>query len=228
MNEKRLSGKKMISPLSLVLTLLVIYFVDHSVAVLIILIPMWFFLFRPLDRTEYIMFTIGTLFIVGQNYTVLKSGGFFFKHQDFLLMPYYEPFMWGFYFLNMKRFIQGSGKIEPIGIKAVLGLVVTGLAFSLFAGNSQAMTISTLVSTIVLFILFHDKLDVFYACYALALGFIIEVFGVFSGNWYYPDPDILGIPYWFIAMWISVGILGRRFLMPVSEWIGKQIFTGET
>lgn len=216
--------QKAVSLLSLFLTLMVIFFLNHSFLILFVLLPLWFFLFRPLDKIEIIMFIIGSVFIIGQNYWVLKSGGFFFTHQDFLLMPYYEPCMWGFYYLAMKRFINESNTPQKIGIKPFSGLLITGLIFSFFSHNSDALIIASLVTTSVLLIWFHQKYDLYYAGVALAIGFIVEVFGVFSGNWVYPDPDILGIPYWFITMWISVGLLARRFLIPLSDWVTQKVF----
>ncbi|WP_300458577.1 hypothetical protein [Desulfobacula sp.] len=212
-----------ISLFSLVPTLAIIFAINHSLAILFILLILWFFLFRPFDRTEILMFIIGSLFIVGQNYSVLKSGGFSFTHKDFLLMPYYEPFMWGFYYLHIKRFINEPSESKKLEIKAILGLLITGACFSIFAQNSNLLTIFSFLTTAVLLTMFHERYDLYYAGYALVLGFIIEVFGVFSGNWWYPDPDMLGIPYWFITMWISVGLLARRFLIPFTEWLSKKI-----
>ncbi len=85
---------KWISPLSLFITLGVIHWIGHSLIILVVLIPLWFILFRPFDRADVIPFVIATVFIVGQNHSVLPSGRFEFAEQDILLMPYYEPFMW--------------------------------------------------------------------------------------------------------------------------------------
>lgn len=225
MSDKLLNffRQQIITPLGLILTLITIYSINNSLVILSILLPLWFFLFKPLNKTEIIMFSIGSIFIIGQNYSVLKSGGFSFMHKDFLLMPYYEPFMWGFYYLSVKRFINEPPESKKLNIMALLGLLITGICFSFFPGNSDHLTIASIISTSVLLILFHEWYDLYYAGFALILGFIIEVFGVFSGNWTYPDPDILGIPYWFITMWVSVGLLARRFLIPLSEWVGKKI-----
>ena len=120
-------NKKVISIVSLIVTIGIVYFVDQSLILFFILPPIWFLFFRPLNRAEIIMFVIASLFILGQNYPVLKTGGFSFKHKDILLMPYYEPFMWGFYYLNIKRFFgEPSGSVR-LGIKAFLGLVLTGI-----------------------------------------------------------------------------------------------------
>jgi hypothetical protein len=187
-----------------------------------LLVPLWYLLFRPWKMRDGIMFGFASLFFLSQNYFVLKNGGFFFDQQDILLMPYYEPFLWGFYYITLKRFIADprEGSVE-LGWKAILGLAATGLCFSLFASESNLLLISTLISTSLLLILFHEKYDLYYALCAMVLGFAVEVFGVSTGLWWYPEPDFWGIPYWFATMWISVGILGRRFLIPLSYRLSK-------
>ena len=209
--------------LGLIITLCIIHFIESSALVTIILLPFWFFLFRPLSRFEFLIFGIASLFFLGQNYGVLKTGGFSFRQQDILLMPLYEPFLWGFYYMTLKRFIMESATAPPLQKKAVLGLVVTSLAFSLFSFSSNALLLATLTSTAILLIMFHERYDLYYAALALALGFIVEIFGVTTGLWSYPQSDFLGIPYWFATMWVSVGLLGRRFLIPFAEWLDKKI-----
>src|SRR5204863_8970582 len=141
--------------------------------------------------------------------------------KDILLVPYYEPALWGFYFLSMKRFVAAERK-ESLSVswKAVAGLVLTSVAFSLFS-DSRLLFFATVGSTALLLVLFHERRDLFYALYALALGFIVEIFGVSEGLWSYPAPDFLGMPFWSATMWISVGLLGRRFLIPATEWLAE-------
>jgi uncharacterized membrane protein YoaT (DUF817 family) len=64
--------------------------------------------------------------------------------------------------------------------------------------------------------------DVQHALFALALGFVVELFGVSTGLWSYPAPDFLGIPFWFATMWLSVGLLGYRFLFPAATWLAAK------
>jgi len=222
MNRHWRANRRISSPISLICTLLIIYWVKQSFIILPALLIVWYFLFKPLNRTELIMFAIGTIFIIGQNYSVLKSGAFTFRQQDFLLMPFYEPVMWGYYYLSIKRFILEPEDKIKLSPKTFIGLLITSFCFSIFSSDSNLMTISSTISTFFLVFLFHDRYDFYYAGCALGLGFIIELFGVVSGNWSYPEPDIFGIPFWFITMWISVGILGRRFLIPMSAWLNQK------
>ncbi len=215
-----LQGNKLKCILAIIVTFAVIHIVEHSLIIPFVLLPFWFFMFRPWDKTDGIIFAVASLFFLVQDYFVLRNGGFYFKHRDMFLMPYYEPFLWGFYYITIKRFFSELLTTNKLGWKSFLGLAITGLCFSLFSNNSNILFISTLISTCMLFAFFHEKYDWLYALYALILGFITEIFGVSTGLWSYPEPDFVGIPFWSVTMWISVGLLGRRFLIPLATWLG--------
>ena len=208
---------------ALAVTLAIVTIVSNRVVTAVLLPIVWWGMFRPLTRGEWVLGAFSAVFFLFQNYMSLKAGLFEFRFKDVLLMPYYEPFLWSFYFLSLKRFVLGSGTVaDRLDWRAVAAVVATSVAFSLFT-DSRALLLATLVSTGLLFLLFHTPEDVAAAAFALALGFIIELFGVSLGLWWYPAPDFLGIPYWFATMWLSVGLLGRRFLIPVSEWLARRI-----
>lgn len=214
--------QKVKSIMGVLVTLSVIHFIENSLTILVILLPFWNFLFRPWRRKDFVMFLVASLFFLIQNYAVLKTGGFSFKHKDILLMPYYEPFMWGFYYLTITRFIGEQPGTHRLEAKVFLGMLLTGAAFSLFAGNSKNLLIFTGISTSILILMFHERHDLLYALCALVLGIVVEIFGVLTGLWSYPAPDFLGIPFWFATMWVSVGILGRRLLVPLAEWMADK------
>jgi hypothetical protein len=196
-------------------TLAGIYLLGSTPLTPAVLLIFWYFLFRPWHPAEVIMVAIAALFFLIQNYLVLQRGGFSFRDRDLLLMPYYEPLLWGFYYLTLKRLI-GESSPPPLGWPAAFGLAVTGVCFSLFSGDSSALFSATLLSTGLLLLLFHQRYDLAYALAALAMGLLVELFGVTAGLWRYPQPDILGIPWWFATMWLSVGLLGRRLLIPLA------------
>ena len=204
----------------LVLTLAFLYFVPNRLLVLFLLLGLWSVLYFPLSRGELVAFALAALFFLLQNYVCLKAGLFEFRFKDVLLMPYYEPFLWGFYFVTLKRAISGvSRDAVAVDARSVTGLIVTSLAFSLFSFDPRVLLLATACSTAFLLVMFHESIDLSYALCALALGFIIELFGVSTRLWSYPASDFLGIPYWFATMWMSAGLLGRRFLIPASEWL---------
>jgi hypothetical protein len=205
---------------ALVVTLALIHFVPHRLFVLGPLLLSWGIIFHPVSRRDWAAFGIAGTFFLMQNYLALRSGIFEFRYKDILLMPYYEPFLWGFYFLFLTR-VLGEGETLRIDWKSIAGVVVTSIAFSLSV-DSRTLLVATACSTAFLLALFHSKKDIQYAITALALGLVIELFGVSTGLWWYPEPDFLGIPFWFATMWMSVGLLGRRFLIPAATWLSER------
>ena len=206
--------------LALLFTLSALYLVSNRLLVLLPLAIVWLALFAPFSAADGFVFALASLFFLLQNYVCLKAGLFEFRFKDILLMPYYEPFLWGFYFTSMRRFVSGHRRdMVALDARSVAGLVVTSVMFSLFSSNPRALLIATACSTAFLFLLFHARLDWYYAAAALTLGIVVELFGVSTGLWSYPASDFLGIPYWFATMWISAGVLGRRFLTPAAEWL---------
>ncbi len=209
--------------MSLPVTLGLIWLIPSSLALVFLLPISWYLLFRPLEKRELIIFIIAGSVITVQNYTVLRTGTFVFSEQDFLLMPYYEPLLWGYYYLNLKRFFDQQIQIEKLELRAITGLVLISLAFGVFSDTDwHSLAVFTAAGILVLF--FHSKEDLLFGLYALAMGFVVEIFGVMTKLWHYPDPDFLGIPYWFAPMWISVGILGRRFLFPLVRIIDLKLY----
>jgi hypothetical protein len=219
LKNSQLRNEKIRALVALGCSLAVLYFIPHSLAALAILAALWGAIFYPWRAGELFSFVIAALFFLLQNYVCLKAGIFEFRTKDILLMPYYEPFLWGFYFTALRRFVSGRGGIFHFKKKCLAGLLATAIAFSVFSGIPSLFLAATVLSTLFLFALFHTKLDLYYAACSLVLGFIIEIFGVSTGLWSYPSPDFLGIPYWFATMWISVGVLGYRFLIPLGEWL---------
>ncbi len=218
-------ANKLIPPLSLLATLGLIWLVPYSLALVLVLPSLWYVLFRPLDKPEVMIFVIAGSVITLQNYAVLRTGTFVFAEQDFLLMPYYEPLLWGFYFLNLKRFFADQKHVEKFGLRPIFGLILVSLAFGIFSGTDWH-TMAVFLASGVLLAFFHSKQDIQHGLYALGMGFVVEIFGVRTGHWSYPDPDFLGIPYWFAPMWISVGLLGRRFLFPLVQLLAHKLPSG--
>jgi hypothetical protein len=206
--------------LALAATLALLYAVPSRPFVAILLAALWWLLFRPIGAAEWCVAAIAAAFFLVQNYVALSQGLFTFEHQDILLQPYYEPLLWSFYFLGLKRFVAGPGRGPvDLGFVAVVAAVIGALPFSLFAREPDRLLAASAVSTAILLALFHRPFDLAYAGSALGLGFVVEWFGVSTRLWRYPVSDFLGIPYWFATMWITVGVLGGRLLVPAAYWL---------
>lgn len=202
---------------SLGLTLLQISAIEASWLLAIVLPVQWMLVFRPIERREWAMFAIVGPFFIAQNYLALHAGAFAFRQQDFLLMPWHEPLLWMGWYLHIVRFAEQPGPAVPLGWAAWSGLLATVLAFSLFGGDAWALTLASAASCALLLALFHTAGDLAYGLCAVLLGALVEGVGVASGLWSYPDAGLPPVPLWSFAMWLSVGLLGRRFVMPLAE-----------
>ncbi len=174
------------------------------------------------------MFIIASVFILGQNYAVIAAGGFTFKYQDILLMPSYEPLMWGYYFLTFKRFLADPALPQRVDIKAIGGLIMVSACFVILANNSALLNFALLGASAVLFLMFHEPYDIYFALTGFVMGTIVDTFGVHAGLWWFPAPDALGIPFWIPLMWVIAGLMGRRFLIPLSIMITRKFWKEET
>lgn len=208
----------------LIVTLLCTAMVPSSAALVVILPAIWFCAFKPLSKIERVIFLLATITIIGQNYMVLRSGTFRFRQEDILGMPYYEPLMWGFYALSIKRWVYDRKDVlSPVGRRNIVAFLLTGLVFGLLSFNSLFLTLASSALVLFLFFWFHDRTDLRAASYALGMGLAVELLGVHTGQWTYPSPVLLGLPLWSVSMWLSVGILFNRFLLPVSAWFVEKM-----
>ncbi len=182
--------------------------------------------FKYVNLYEVILFLIGVFFIIPADYLVLKNSSFYFTRRDFLLMPSYEPFMWGFYFLFLKRINDRYRPqiIPKISKKALSALFIVMLAFQF----PRHLNLTVNLSGLLTLCLFHTRHDLQFGISALLLGTIVELFGVWNGLWWYPKTDIFGLPFWYIGMWWNVGVLVYRIAMPLAQVIENTITRKKT
>ena len=83
-----------------------------------ILLIFWWLLFRPWELEEILLFFMAAAFFLFQNYFSLSAGIFEFKVKDVLLMPLYEPFLWGFYFMKRESY-RGTKRATFIAILSI-------------------------------------------------------------------------------------------------------------
>jgi len=207
--------------LCLIVTLTIIYFIKHTLIIIPLLLILWYLVFKPFTTEDIFVFLIAVIYIIPQNYIGLKSGIMFFKNQDFLLMPYYEPLMWGFYYIFLKRFINEPQNDLKLSYKILFTLFLTASLFSYFFSYPSYLFATSIILVFILLLLFHEKYDLYYMAITLFLGFIIELFGVQTELWYYPKVNLLKIPYWFSAMWICVGLFCRRLVIPLAKYLSN-------
>jgi hypothetical protein len=193
--------------LQLLATVAILAWVPTNIGKLGAFLIVWAIGFGARSRRE-----VAVLFAV-LNYGALKHGVFQFRNPDVLGMPVYEFLMWGFYLLNTIRFVGGE---TPTGDRR-LAFALAILFAAPFATINDSSTL-TLVSALILVVavgVYHERLDLAYLGYTVAMGALIEYVGVHTGQWSYPGAPAGGVPPWFVTMWGGVGLFGRRLLLPV-------------
>lgn len=198
--------------LQLPATLFILAFVPGNIAKLIVFLIVWTLTFRPFSKVELIFFATTCLFFTGMNAASLQQGIFVFRHPDFLGMPVYELFMWGFYLLHTNRLIGGIA--PPTERMAWVLALLYSIAFATISDQTLLLVVTGALLAIGLF-RFHEILDLAYVGYMVFLGAAFEYTGVWSGEWYYPGNPVGGVPLWFITLWGGVGLFLRRLVLPI-------------
>ena len=179
---------------------------------LVALLLVWLITFRRLSGAEIAMYGGACLFFTAMNAASLKQGIFSFSRPDFLGMPVYEFFMWGFYLLHTKRMLGG---VSPQKHREAWVLAVA-YAFAFGVIPDQHLLLAVTASLLLIGVaLFHEPLDLGYVGYMVLLGAAVEYTGVWSGQWMYPGQPLGGVPLWFITLWGGVGLFLRRIVLPI-------------
>ncbi len=207
---------------SLALTLVQIGTIESSWSLALMLPVQWVLVFRPIERREWALFALVAPIFVLQNYMALRAGAFAFHQQDFLLMPWHEPVLWMGWYLHLVRFVGEPPHAVRLHWTAWVGLLATVIAFSAFGGDAGALNVAASVSTGLLLAMFHRPGDLAYGVCAVVLGLLVEWVGITQGLWSYPGTSAAHLPFWSGPMWLSVGLLGRRFVVPAAEWLTQR------
>ena len=67
----------------------------------------WAVTFRKITRRELIFYLVALVLFSVLDYLTLRQGIFRFDHPDFLLMPCYEPLLWGYLLLHTVHMVDG-------------------------------------------------------------------------------------------------------------------------
>jgi hypothetical protein len=180
---------------------------------LLLMLVIWGVGFRYITGREILVITAVNLFFAVMNTAALTRGIFRFNHPDFIGMPLWEYFMWGFYTLHTIRFLGGPAP-RARRIATLLAPVLFALPFAMIA-DPVLLLLASSAALALCFVLFRDKMDWIYALYMTIMGTLIEYVGVGTGQWRYPGEPYGGVPLWFLPMWAGVGLFTRRLLLPV-------------
>jgi hypothetical protein len=193
-------------------TLTILALVPTNLGKLAALLSLWLITFRRLSGAEFAMYCGACLFFTAMNAASLKQGIFSFSRPDFLGMPVYEFFMWGFYLLHTKRMVGGVAPQKRWDAWALA--VLYALAFGAIPDPHLLLAVTATLLLIGI-ALFHEPLDLGYVGYMVLFGAAVEYTGVWSGQWTYPGEPLGGVPLWFITLWGGVGLFLRRIVLPI-------------
>jgi hypothetical protein len=207
--------KRLAIPSQPLVSLLILLFVPTNAGKALALMVWWSLTFGKPTRREVLLFLAVNSFFMMMNAIALRQGIFAFSDPDFLGMPMWEPFMWGFYTLHTLRFVGGPPPPVHGGRWLVWALAA---AFALCFATIGDATLLLLASAAVLAValaLFHESRDLAYTGYMIFVGALFEYAGVHSGLWSYPGDPPGGVPLWFATMWGGVGLFLRRLALPL-------------
>ena len=199
----------------MMVSIAIIVFVPHSVVQIFLLFVLWAITFPKLQVYEVVVFVITCIFFTLADITVITKGVFQFTQTDIWNMPYYEPFVWGFYFLHAVRML-GVKEVHKIIPGLVFALAFT-LPISLVQDEVVTLTLSGLVLLVGLSV-FRTKNDFVYTLYFVLLGCIIEFVGTQTGTWYYGIEHYYA---WWVITWGGSGLILYRTLIPVSMYCAR-------
>jgi hypothetical protein len=180
----------------------------------LIAFPIWWLLtFRWLKVSELVMYVAAGVFFTVMDYMTLRQGIFEFTHPDFLLMPCYEPLLWGYLLLHTIHMIDGPA---PSGSRWLPGLWMIAFALPFLVITDPVVLFAVTGPLLAVgLILFHERYDLAYVGYFLIVGALWEYVGVWSGQWKYPGDPPGGVAPWFIPMWGGIALALRRLVVPL-------------
>lgn len=199
-------------------TVLILAFVPGSALQTAALFSWWALTLLPLSRSEWFLVGITCASFFAADLAVLHRGIFVFTHQDIVGMPYYEPFVWGFFFLNASRMTRSTLSGESVW-PGVLFAVAVFLVSGFTPGEAQTLALQALLLGIGLLV-FRTKNDWLFALYLLVMGLSVEWVGTTTHQWYY---QIQFPVLWWVLTWATSGLILSRAVVPVSR-LAARIF----
>lgn len=191
----------------------ILAFVPTNIGKLIAFPIWWAVTFRGLTGRELLLYAFAMVFFTLMDYQTLRRGIFAFTQPDFLLIPCYEPLLWGFLLLHTVHMIGGPTPRGRPGLPTAW-TVAFALPFALLTDPAVLFAVSGGLLLVGL-ALFREPLDFAYVGYFLVVGTLWEYVGVWSGQWSYPGDPPGGVALWFAPMWGGVALALRRLVLPL-------------
>jgi len=204
----------------LLITAAVLAWIPHNATKLAIMLLVWAISFGRVTRAELMLTVITNVIFITMDIATLRQGAFRFTAPNLLGLPYYEFLMWGYYVLNAIRFLGAKPpRAGSITLAATL-VALFALPFSLIEDYDLIFLASAFVLAIGIGF-FHERRDIAFIGYMIAIGAVFEYAGVRSGQWIYEGPTVGGVPPWFLTMWGGVGLFIHRLWLPLLRWLDR-------
>jgi len=125
--------------LAIVGTFAILALVHDTLAQVILFLAWWALMLWPLSRAEWILAGLTCVGYIAADIVVTRSGVFTFAAHDVWGLPYYEPLVWGFYFLHAQRLLRATPPraLRPThtdllyaGYFIVLGIIIESIGTS--------------------------------------------------------------------------------------------------
>ena len=176
---------------------------------MIMILASFYFVYGVFSKEERYLFVGVNLFFMFMNYMSIVNGIFSFSSPDLIRLPWYEFFMWGIYVLHLKRVCELFFKKEFSNYQvSIADFVCVGLVVVVFSVCKDKELVTLLPLLVNMFYLIYKKSKLLICSYVyfLIIGGILELAGTNSGQWSYPNPDIFGVPYWYVNVFGSFAI----------------------
>lgn len=198
--------------LQLPLTLLLLALVPGGWAKLVGFLLCWALTFSAITRQDLVIYVVVSALFSLMDIMAVQQGVFRFNSPDYLGLPVWEFFMWGFYVLHCLRFLGGpaprTSRLAAAALAVLFAVPFVTLSdpWLLLVASGTALTVALSF--------YHDRQDLAYLGYMVVLGALVEYCGVWSGQWHYPGDPVGGVPLWFATMWGGIGLFTRRLILP--------------
>lgn len=206
--------KKFLPWARLALTYAILFLAPGAMLKTGLLLTLWIPAFAPWRKSDVALFVGASVIFTAMNTAAIHRGIFEFMEPDFIGLPYWEFFLWGFWVLHTHRTVGGSPASRPG--RWEWGLVILfALSFVLFQSATAVLLASGAVLAAAL-ARWHAPEDARHVAHMLLIGTLLEYPGVALGLWRYPDPPAGGVPLWYATMWGGVGLFLRRWAVPLA------------
>ncbi len=204
--------------LGLIITLLTLVFINSNIIQTIIFLITWSASFYPIKKDDLFFFSLICLIFIPQDILAISHGVFTFNDPDILGLPIWQFLMWGYWLFFSIRFIKQSSD-QKIRFITIILLLIFSLCFTVSTEQTFILARSTII-IIIIFFFHHSKLDFAYFFVMIFLGTIVELLGIYTEIWLYPDNIY---PLWSINMWGGIGIFLNNFKKPIYQLINSVI-----